>query len=426
MNHHGSDPSATGKEDVRAMLRGNDPLRADLKAYLDGELSWPRRFLVRWHLTRCPECREEMAWLQRLGEDMKDLEKARPRPELRARILASLPDTPPGRLAGVKPGLQADNRRFLRPALAGAFLALAVCGVFALNRSLLHPAENAARAALPDVATGKLNDGNGGNAPNQALAADSHSHAAEAAQRNLAASGTTDYEDEISRKAEEIVRRGAFAEAEQRRQLIAKNQAQIAAILSKVQGRGGSDAQPSIRMALAVNDVETTRAYLQMWAQKVGGGPVTDNPTPGGSQAAPGVPMELGKMPTGGNGMTKAMLPREGGMAVALRVPTERARQFLTGLQPMGAISRLPASAPAANRPMGAALQNPHVAAVLPPIADDAAAQASAKLLEKPAGTRSKLLPEPALIGQNTTDRQQRRDFVTITVVLRPTNSVSQ
>ena len=64
-------------------------LRADLKAHLDGELAAPRRILVRWHLTHCADCREEFAWLRRLGEDMRDLEGAVPNTHLRTRILAS-------------------------------------------------------------------------------------------------------------------------------------------------------------------------------------------------------------------------------------------------------------------------------------------------------------------------------------------------
>lgn len=69
----------------------NHTVRADLKAYLDGELTPLRYAIVRLHLTFCRGCREELRWLSRLGEDMRDLEQAAPSPLLRARIMANLP-----------------------------------------------------------------------------------------------------------------------------------------------------------------------------------------------------------------------------------------------------------------------------------------------------------------------------------------------
>ena len=121
-------------------------LCGDLKAYLDGELTPPRRWIVRWHLARCMFCQEEERWLRRLGEDMRDLEKARPRPELRRRILASLPDTPPAGMPGRTPLHSAASRESDRqrraPYLigAGAILApLLLVGVFLTARSLSVP-----------------------------------------------------------------------------------------------------------------------------------------------------------------------------------------------------------------------------------------------------------------------------------------------
>ena len=67
----------------------------ELKASLDGELSIWRAGRVRLHLLCCASCREERAWLRRLGSEMKELERATPRPELRAKILASLPEVTP-------------------------------------------------------------------------------------------------------------------------------------------------------------------------------------------------------------------------------------------------------------------------------------------------------------------------------------------
>lgn len=111
--------------------------RAELKAYLDGELSGVRGLLTRGHLRRCAACREESAWLRRLGEDMKDLERAVPAPALRSRILAALPEASPASLAGrpapVMPRYRpAPNRAVPRFALGGAFAAAGLA-VFALS-----------------------------------------------------------------------------------------------------------------------------------------------------------------------------------------------------------------------------------------------------------------------------------------------------
>ncbi len=68
-----------------------DSIRLDLKAFIDSELSPTRRMYIKWHLSRCTSCNEEIAWQQRLGKNMLGLEDAQPRSELRARILATLP-----------------------------------------------------------------------------------------------------------------------------------------------------------------------------------------------------------------------------------------------------------------------------------------------------------------------------------------------
>ena len=97
---------------------------ADLKALLDGELAPARVWLLHVHLWFCPSCREEVTWLKRLGEDMRDLERAVPSPRLRARILAALPETPPGR-----PAVRHNpSRRWAQLAAASA---LALVGVVA-------------------------------------------------------------------------------------------------------------------------------------------------------------------------------------------------------------------------------------------------------------------------------------------------------
>jgi|SRR5579884_2567613 len=124
---NGSKPPAPSCPDGR--------LHAELKAYLDGEMAAPRRWLLRRHLARCAACREEISELKRLGEDMKDLDRAVPRPELRARILASLPPATTHRAPA--PGTL--GRAVPRLALGGALAVLGVGAAFAMTHLLTPP-----------------------------------------------------------------------------------------------------------------------------------------------------------------------------------------------------------------------------------------------------------------------------------------------
>ena len=75
-----------------------ETLKSDLKAYLDGELSPPRRLLVRAHLMRCAECRAEVEFMKIIGHDLREDETTRPAAfgdVLRQRILDKLPAAPP-------------------------------------------------------------------------------------------------------------------------------------------------------------------------------------------------------------------------------------------------------------------------------------------------------------------------------------------
>ena len=70
-------------------------LQDDLKAYADGELLLPRRFAVRRHLTRCASCREEIAQMTQISEDLRASEPADALdPALRAKILGMAEEEP--------------------------------------------------------------------------------------------------------------------------------------------------------------------------------------------------------------------------------------------------------------------------------------------------------------------------------------------
>jgi hypothetical protein len=119
----------------------------DLKAFLDGELSFWPAWRVRAHLRGCAQCREELTMLQTITEELQSEEKSEERvplaPELRAQILdaarQTVPPTPPVPVSQPaatfeprEPDTSEVQRRpsFWCPAFALAPLAL--CVVFAV------------------------------------------------------------------------------------------------------------------------------------------------------------------------------------------------------------------------------------------------------------------------------------------------------
>ena len=96
----------------------------DLKAYADGELNVVRRAAVRRHLAHCPACREEIAAMTQLTEDLRASE---PTDALDADLRARILDAPP---VSSRP---APSRRPLSPSLKWALAGMALlawCFVF--------------------------------------------------------------------------------------------------------------------------------------------------------------------------------------------------------------------------------------------------------------------------------------------------------
>ncbi len=104
----------------------------DLKAYADGELPLLRRYAVRRHLAHCPACREEIAAMTQLTEDMRTSEPLDA--DLRARIL----DAPP---VSSRP---APSRRPLSPSLKWA-----LAGMVILGWLIVFPALQKTRSGMP-------------------------------------------------------------------------------------------------------------------------------------------------------------------------------------------------------------------------------------------------------------------------------------
>lgn len=126
-------------------------VEANLKAYSDSELGFWGRMVVERHLSQCSVCREEVDALRRIAKNMREMERATPRPELRAMILANLPNTPPSRTPA------RTRRTVFAPRFAMASALLLVFGVgsvFALKGTMwLHPQnkETQENPSVPNV-----------------------------------------------------------------------------------------------------------------------------------------------------------------------------------------------------------------------------------------------------------------------------------
>ena len=120
----------------------------DLKAYTDGELTLVRRAAVRRHLAQCPACREEIAAMTQLTEDLRASE---PEGALDADLRARILDAPP---VTSRP---APSRRPLSPSLKWALAGMALVAwcflapQFQKHRDMISP--RASTAANEKIAS---------------------------------------------------------------------------------------------------------------------------------------------------------------------------------------------------------------------------------------------------------------------------------
>ena len=245
---------------------GRGFVHADLKAYLDGELRPPRRWVVSFHLSRCTECREEIAWLQRLGKNMRSLEAAYPRPELRQRILSTLPAMemqPQSGMARMQPSVNRPvHVRFRGPSLAaaGALLiaALAFGAVaFVAHQSAQNAADFAKTHSAQPVATSRPvrlpkspathDERQGPNVPipDDIVKPDPTSEAA----------------DQLATLKMEKMRQDA-------QKTIPANLERAFAEVKSRQLEVGSSTTPYVSIALDSKDVASARRTLTEWAEK--------------------------------------------------------------------------------------------------------------------------------------------------------------
>ncbi len=233
-------------------------VKSDLKAYLDGELSTPRRMLVTFHLTRCTDCKEEIAWLQRLGRSMSSLEGAQPSPQLRTRILATLPPMEMDVPARQPQRDSLANRRPVRglvfAAAACCALALMVSPVLISRHQSLYTANGQNSAVVKGI--GKLP----GQKPTEVGNSGSPAE--------VAPSPVT---DPTSAAADRLV----AEEAHQEKIRIAK---QMPGLWSKAvnaakaadQAGGHNFSPPVVMVALNVGDTHKAEVNLRKWAESAG------------------------------------------------------------------------------------------------------------------------------------------------------------
>ena len=330
-----SDKHAEQPSSRRPVRCAGGLFRADLKAHLDGEISTVRNALVRWHLAQCAECREELRWLRRLGEDMQDIESARPRPELRARIMAGLPSTPPApgiRVVHSRPERSRASRLAPRLALAGgAAMLLAFSGVFALKRTSGRAFDPAQAAAKPPIHAGTELAAEAPGAPG---VMDTVTYRPDDDPNNAAADRLF-HESMAALEREKLVRG-----QDDWHRLLA--QARAAALKT-------NPTEPTeMGIALSVPNIAAVRTHLPTWAKQEGARLVTN-----GDPRT--LPAESANLLPGRDEETSHNL-------VAFYVPAERGPAFLGALKQLGQLSILPlAPRPTADAPSSTAAVQPEL-----------------------------------------------------------------
>ncbi len=294
--------------------------QANLKAYLDGETSAIRGWLVRGHLAQCAECREELRWLRRLGEDMKELESTRPRPELRARILASLPAAPPApgiRVVHSRPDRESSPHFMPRLALAGGMaMLLAFGGVFALKRSVgvtVSSRQDSAQSARIDAQQGKT-----------PLAPADIQEPGKGAMEMV----TYTPEDDPNNKLADKMFHDQMTEMEREKGLLGQDDWHR--LMAQARAAARKTDQPAITemgVSLAVSDIAAVRSHLPTWAKQEGATRVAiGKPDPAAADSAILPPLRTENSPTN---------------MIAFYVPAQRGPAFLGALKQLGQISML-------------------------------------------------------------------------------------
>jgi hypothetical protein len=307
-------------------------IRDDLKAYADGELSRLRRWQIRRHLSGCRDCQKEITGLKRVSEEMKNLPQETPRPELRARILASLPDAPP---SPARPR-RSWHIHSLEPRLvfAGTACALLLIGLSAM--AILHtvshipatPPQVAQQVPpAPVVAPSIVSPNPSAYAQNQTIAT---------AAMPDPTNGSTEMTDETSRRADEILsahldelnRAVRRAREESRRNELIRQHALLEAARTKPEPET-TPVRSNSSLLIAVADISVAREKLRSLVQTVGGS-LTEQPAGSSAPKAAGD----GSQPANNGGDPAGTAP-----VMSITVPIAEAGHFTSALRVVGATS---------------------------------------------------------------------------------------
>ena len=229
---------------------------ADLKAFLDSELSPLRAWYVRRHVSHCHAfVTKEVVWLQRLGKNMRLLEDAKPRPELRARILSTLPQM---EMSSVQPVVSVPSRRVgaFGYVFAGAFCLLIVAGAFAAWRS----------TGIANITNGPDRiDNTAANGParkfgsKSAAPTTSPNHASALVIQPLP-------RDPTSEKADELYAMGLKKEKEQAAMRLPAEWKRAITTVRTASTREKQGAQSYVQVAMGVQNVAAAQKQLIDWA----------------------------------------------------------------------------------------------------------------------------------------------------------------
>lgn len=130
-------------------------LRADLKAYMDNELTLVQRLRVRAHLHRCADCRNEVLEMKKITDLLRGSEAATPAlaPALRSRVLSRLETVAPIEEAAVIAPPQAPALWRRQPLLVFGGGGVAVAASALVFATMYGPAaRESARSASLDKA----------------------------------------------------------------------------------------------------------------------------------------------------------------------------------------------------------------------------------------------------------------------------------
>jgi anti-sigma factor RsiW len=325
-------------------------IRDDLKGYTDGELSLLRRWQVRRHVSTCAACREEIIALSRVSKEISTLPQPTPRPELRARIMADLPTTPP---APARPQFQLRSLpQPMRLSLVGTMCALLLFSLYAVaHRRMVQPSGSRAVVSSPQLNEPGGNGiaaTNGVAAPasrptivqNEAQANNQQSYVSNAPHAVASDTMPTSevLTDPTSREADHILfeeRQSELAAAIRHARRLSARQDALVNARRELPAAGGA---PEHTVQLAVVDVAAARARLSGLVQEVGGTAVSPNSVIASSESG---------AVSASRHVAGAATSTPSDAVVSIAVPGNQVTRFQNALRQLGTLS----SANSATRP---------------------------------------------------------------------------